>query len=96
MPFRKCSFCSNNNKNSENVRFFKTTKCILDYLGLPEDYGMFICCEHFQGTDITNNKLAPGSISYFLHKKSTMEHDHGCYAAGILFGMCLRKYTDHM
>ena len=86
MPFRKCSFCSNNNKNSESVNFFKITNHILDYLGLPEDYGTFICCEHFEKSDIKNNKLVPGSVPYFLHHKSTKEHDHG-YAAHGLPGM---------
>ena len=80
MPFKKCSFCSNNNKNNGNVSYFKITEHILDNLGLPSDYGQHICSEHFLASDIKNKRLIEGSLPSLLHLKSSKEHDHG-YAA---------------
>ena len=57
----------------------------MDTLGLPEEYGQFICSEHFVNSDIENNKLKPGSVPSFLHYQSTKDHDHG-YAANNVLG----------
>ena len=85
MPFKKCSFCSNNNKNSKNVSYFKITEHIRDNLGLPSDYGQHICGEHFLASDIKNKRLIEGSLPSLLHLKSAKEHDHG-YAAQSAIG----------
>ena len=76
MPFKKCSFCSNNNRININVLYFKLTPHILNMLALPENYGQFICSEHFSENDIENNKLKDLSFPEFLHNRSNLEHDH--------------------
>ena len=84
MPFKKCSFCSNNNKNNQTVSFYQITKKILEHLGLPMDYGQYICSEHFLKSDIENNRLKSESVPSLLHFKSIKEHDHGFAAINIL------------
>ena len=76
MPYRKCSFCNQNNKVNTSVSYFKLTKHILLELGLPDNYGDFICSDHFQSSDVSNGKLLPTSVPNFLHRKSTTELDH--------------------
>ena len=85
MPFKKCSFCFNTNKNNSSASYFKITKEIFEHLSLPGDYGEHICSEHFLGTEIENNRLKAGSLPSFLHLKSVKDHDHG-YAGNSILG----------
>ena len=57
MPYRKCSFCSNNNKVKKEANYFKLSKHILQSLGLPDNYGDHICSDHFVPSDISNGKI---------------------------------------
>ena len=86
MPYRKCSFCSNNNKVKKEANYFKLSKHILQSLGLPDNYGDHICSDHFVPSDISNGKLLPTSVPTFLHRKSCSEHDHGYQSAQPLAG----------
>ena len=89
MPFKKCTFCSNNNKNNQTASFYVITEKILENLGLPKDYGKYICSEHFLKSDIENNRLKPESVPSLLHFQSSKEHDHG-YAANNILGKTSR------
>ena len=86
MPFRKCSFCCNHNKLNKTVNYFKITQIILDYLALPDEYGQFICSEHFCTSDIENNKLKPLSVPIFLHHKSNKDIGYGQASCSNLLG----------
>lgn len=92
MPYRKCSFCNHNNKVNKSVKYFKLSKHILLSLGLPANYGDFICSDHFEPSDISNGKLIPTSVPTFLHRKSCTEHDHGYKSSKTLTGKILLEY----
>ena len=82
--FRRNRLHSAARTNNQTVSFYQITKKILEHLGLPMDYGQYICSEHFLKSDIENNRLKSESVPSLLHFKSIKEHDHGYAAINIL------------